>query len=296
MSSSQPAASIPSGGSAPSSSQPLASASASTTANGVGTAVTPASGTSGTRNDASPKQASSKTSSSGAYRDEYDEEDADCDDDDDEVDPRYAIDSYQSSSKSSAPGGISSSNAQPSNKHVVFDAASHAAENRAGSSQGGQARGSHLPAWGSAALARGQNQTQEQQQQGIPSSSSRSTLPDHFSYATSHGVQLSSLCFAAWAFPPFSSVLVLVWETENVRMTSNLDVKRILTTPLSPTTTGPRPLPRLPSRHLRRCARRPSLLPPQLAWRIYSLHHRRHGWTRLVLGLWLRGVKQRSDS
>lgn len=40
--------------------------------------------------------------------------------------------------------------------------------------------------------------------------------PDHASYVTSHGMSISNLCFAAWALPPFSGVLVLIFETANV--------------------------------------------------------------------------------
>jgi hypothetical protein len=42
--------------------------------------------------------------------------------------------------------------------------------------------------------------------------------PDHLSYSTAQGWNLSNLCFAAWALPPFSSVLLLIIETENVRV------------------------------------------------------------------------------
>lgn len=42
------------------------------------------------------------------------------------------------------------------------------------------------------------------------------TRPDPASYASSRGYSISALCAAAWAAPPFSSVAILVWETENV--------------------------------------------------------------------------------
>jgi len=37
-------------------------------------------------------------------------------------------------------------------------------------------------------------------------------------YATGLGWELSKLCAMAYAIPPFSSVLLLLWETQNVRM------------------------------------------------------------------------------
>jgi hypothetical protein len=58
-----------------------------------------------------------------------------------------------------------------------------------------------------------------QQQAFDPSSqrlNSQQGRPDHLSYSTAQGYNLSNLCFAAWAFPPFSSVLMLIIETENV--------------------------------------------------------------------------------
>ncbi|CAO1613579.1 unnamed protein product [Parajaminaea phylloscopi] len=41
------------------------------------------------------------------------------------------------------------------------------------------------------------------------------TQPDHASYATSQGISISNLCTAAWALPPFTGVLVLIFETTN---------------------------------------------------------------------------------
>ncbi|CAO1625735.1 unnamed protein product [Jaminaea pallidilutea] len=55
-------------------------------------------------------------------------------------------------------------------------------------------------------------------QQGsiLPTSMSSQTQPDHASYVTSsHGLSISGLCFAAWALPPFSGVLALIFETSN---------------------------------------------------------------------------------
>lgn len=37
-------------------------------------------------------------------------------------------------------------------------------------------------------------------------------------YATGLGWELSKLCALAYAIPPFSSVLLLLWETQNVRI------------------------------------------------------------------------------
>ena len=37
-------------------------------------------------------------------------------------------------------------------------------------------------------------------------------------YATAYGVDLSMLCASPYVFPPFSSIPVLIWETQNVRV------------------------------------------------------------------------------
>ena len=43
-------------------------------------------------------------------------------------------------------------------------------------------------------------------------------------YATGLGWELSKLCAIAYAIPPFSSVLLLLYETQNVRSLSSVDV------------------------------------------------------------------------
>jgi len=50
--------------------------------------------------------------------------------------------------------------------------------------------------------------------------------PDHLSYSTAQGWNLSTLCFAAWSLPPFSSVLLLIFETENVSQESRTEMNR----------------------------------------------------------------------
>jgi hypothetical protein len=99
---------------------------------------------------------------------------------DSDLDPRYATESYQSSVPR-APNH--SSPATQEYKQTLQSA----------------------PAW--------------QQQPLDPSThrlNSQQGRPDHLSYSTAQGWNLSNLCFAAWAFPPFSSVLMLIIETENV--------------------------------------------------------------------------------
>ncbi|PWY98476.1 hypothetical protein BCV70DRAFT_212829 [Testicularia cyperi] len=111
---------------------------------------------------------------------------------DDDLDPRYATESYQHQIPSSNSRSAASNS---NNNNVVFDAAS-AVESQSFSSQS-QSRGfpaSSVPAW------------QQQGQTGANFSQS---------FGTARSWSLSSICAIAWAFPPFTSVFVLVWETEN---------------------------------------------------------------------------------
>ncbi|UZJ54884.1 hypothetical protein CBS101457_004204 [Exobasidium rhododendri] len=94
-----------------------------------------------------------------------------------DLDPRYATESYQSSVPNSSLPNQSSSYKQS------FQSA---------------------PAW--AQHPHSQASFRPTPQQG---------RPDHQSYSTAQGWNLSNLCFAAWALPPFSSVLLLIVETEN---------------------------------------------------------------------------------
>jgi hypothetical protein len=100
---------------------------------------------------------------------------------DSDLDPRYATESYQSS--------IPSSN-QESHTTAPYKQSFQSA-----------------PAWA---------------QQPLDQAPYRPTphqgRPDHLSYSTAQGWNLSNLCFAAWALPPFSSVILLIVETENVRL------------------------------------------------------------------------------
>ncbi|PWN92413.1 hypothetical protein FA10DRAFT_266181 [Acaromyces ingoldii] len=112
--------------------------------------------------------------------------------DEDDLDPRYATESYQSSypASASAPFLGSASAGQPSRPY--------SGGGGAGSYRDGFPHGA-TPTWAASAPA--------QQQYNL--------RPDHSSYSTSQGWSLSNLCFAAWALPPFSSVLMLIFETEN---------------------------------------------------------------------------------
>lgn len=105
---------------------------------------------------------------------------------DDDIDPRYATESYQHQ--------VPNSSASRSN--VVFDAAS-SLESQTYSHNDPASRGTSAqrPAW---------------QQPG-----GSAGVPLTQSYGTSRSWSLSSVCAIAWALPPFTSVLVLVWETEN---------------------------------------------------------------------------------
>ncbi|CBQ72094.1 conserved hypothetical protein [Sporisorium reilianum SRZ2] len=113
----------------------------------------------------------------GGYRESFD----------DDLDPRYATESYQHQPASSA-----------NNNNVVFDAAS------AVESQSQPSRGA-APLW--------QQQSSSQSFQGGAGSGGGRGYTHSFS--TSQSLSLSSICAAAWALPPFSSALVLIWETEN---------------------------------------------------------------------------------
>lgn len=119
--------------------------------------------------------------------------------DEDDLDPRYATESYQSSypASASAPFLGSASAGQPSRPY--------SGGGGAGSYRDGFPHGA-TPTWAASAPA--------QQQYNL--------RPDHSSYSTSQGWSLSNLCFAAWALPPFSSVLMLIFETENVSCASLL--------------------------------------------------------------------------
>lgn len=116
---------------------------------------------------------------------------------DSDMDPRYATESYQSSVPQTPNSALPSATSYQPNF-------------------------SSTPAW-----------QQQQQQQPSNTSSNRqypqNGRPDHLSYSTTHGWSLSSLCFAAWALPPFSSVLLLIIETENVS-----DAKRTAEEDLTP--------------------------------------------------------------
>lgn len=96
-----------------------------------------------------------------------------------DFDPRYATESYQSSMPSASKSGPS--------------------QDSLGASQ---------PTW-TAAPSSSPSYAQSRPQ---PGSGAR---PDHLSYSTAQGWSLSSLCLAAWALPPFTSVLLLIYETEN---------------------------------------------------------------------------------
>lgn len=105
---------------------------------------------------------------------------------DDEVDPRYATESYQHQ--------VPTSNAvQSGQPNVVFDAAASL-----------ESQSHSIPR---------QNMMQQPAWQQQPGGSAG--IPLTQSYGTSRSWSLSSICAIAWALPPFSSVFVLVWETEN---------------------------------------------------------------------------------
>jgi hypothetical protein len=97
---------------------------------------------------------------------------------DSDLDPRYATESYQTSTPSSIP------------------------QNAATYKQSFQ---SAPPAW-----------AQQPLDQAPYRPSPHHNRPDHLSYSTAQGYNLSNLCFVAWSLPPFSSVLLLIFETENV--------------------------------------------------------------------------------
>lgn len=106
-----------------------------------------------------------------------------------DIDPRYATESYQSS-YTNGPSYSKQSPAISSYNQQSFQSA---------------------PVW-----------AQKQQQPPLNSAAQRphpqSSRTDHLSYSTAHGWNLSNLCFAAWSLPPFSSVLLLIFETENVSL------------------------------------------------------------------------------
>lgn len=95
---------------------------------------------------------------------------------DEDLDPRYATESYQH---------------QAASNNVMFDAAS-TVESQS------QPRGG--PAW-------------QQPQQSFLQGGGGPSYTN--SFGTSSTLSLSGICAAAWALPPFSSAVVLIWETEN---------------------------------------------------------------------------------
>ncbi|KAN0064405.1 hypothetical protein ACQY0O_002603 [Thecaphora frezii] len=105
---------------------------------------------------------------------------------DEDVDPRYATESYQHQTTPHNPSNnlvLDAASAVESHHHQPFSASPLA---------------SSQPAW---------------------SLSGPPRLADHGgfsqSFNTSQSWSLSSVCAIAWALPPFSSLLVLLWETEN---------------------------------------------------------------------------------
>lgn len=172
---------------------------------------------------------------------------------DSDMDPRYATESYQSSVPQTPNSALPSATSYQPNF-------------------------SSTPAW-----------QQQQQQQPSNTSSNRqypqNGRPDHLSYSTTHGWSLSSLCFAAWALPPFSSVLLLIIETENVS-----DAKRTAEEDLSPKTPfmytpGPGTLSCISIRTNGSCKCSTFVDLEGMVWVVYFEHHRRHGFSRVLLGL-----------
>lgn len=111
---------------------------------------------------------------------------------DTDFDPRYATESYQSSS----PYNHSNAN------RVKPVWATTTSSGAGGGPASIESQYKPQPAWS-------QNGT------GAGLGSNHSNRPDHLSYSTSQGWNLSNLCFASWILPPFTSVLLLIWETEN---------------------------------------------------------------------------------
>ncbi|PWN21490.1 hypothetical protein BCV69DRAFT_282212 [Microstroma glucosiphilum] len=110
---------------------------------------------------------------------------------DDDDDPRYATESYQSGT------------ASYSQHHQQHQQQYHH-----------QQRYQDDPSYSAGATAASPFQPAYEQQQRYRGGQG-GVQPDHASWATSQGVSISTLCFAAWALPPFSSVAVLIMETTN---------------------------------------------------------------------------------
>ncbi|SPO41682.1 uncharacterized protein PSFLO_07164 [Pseudozyma flocculosa] len=119
------------------------------------------------------------TSTSSPYRPSLDED----------LDPRYTTESYQQQQPPPP----------PSNTHhtVVFDATSH--DHSPSHGFPSSTVPPVQPAWSVA---------------GPPRLSDHSS-PFAQSFNTSQSWSLSSVCAIAWALPPFTSLIVLVWETES---------------------------------------------------------------------------------
>jgi uncharacterized membrane protein len=114
-------------------------------------------------------------------------------DDDASYDARYATESYQSSiprTQQSLSGGFggSVSSDNPYTSSAV-----------------------PKPTWSTGSIS----SSSQQQSHSYGFGSGQRGQLDSASYSTSQGFNLSNLCFATWALPPFSSVLLLIYETEN---------------------------------------------------------------------------------
>ena len=208
----------------------------------------------------------------------------------DDEDGQYAIDSYQSSKPTThSSENVRSLGSQSSNQ-VVFDADAKADPRRSAppqQPQQGRAPTSYqspLPAWSA------QASLQQQARQAGPAQArvgGAGILPDHHSYSTSQGWSISHLCLLAWAFPPFTSVLVLIWETENVRVLRRSGSPPLFArvTELSFIRAGPRALPCIPIRNMRCSADCGPVDSAQLVRVVQSVDHLGHGFGRLFLGL-----------
>lgn len=108
-------------------------------------------------------------------------------------DPRYATESYQSSSPY----------IPSSNTNQTRPAWATTSSGVGGGPTSIESQYKSQPAWS------------QNSQRNVGLSPNNSSRPDHLSYSTSQGWNLSNLCFATWGLPPFTSVLLLIWETEN---------------------------------------------------------------------------------
>ncbi|PWN31464.1 uncharacterized protein FA14DRAFT_128078 [Meira miltonrushii] len=113
---------------------------------------------------------------------------------DTDFDPRYATESYQSSSPYT-----------PANANQARPAWATASSGVGGGPASIESQYRNQPAWSQNGQIGG----------GAGLGPSNASRPDHLSYSTSQGWNLSNLCFATWGLPPFTSVLLLIWETEN---------------------------------------------------------------------------------